>query len=82
MSTIHAVTLILVTLLVINSSGLVDGSFKKTDLNVGYLTAIKGLLKDRQGLAISGAMTMALGKFSNDEVFFLLGNLEKKNLNF
>lgn len=39
---------------------------KKTVLTVGYLTAIKGEMKDKQGLAISGALTMAL-----DEVIFL-----------
>lgn len=39
----------------------------KTVLTVGYLTAIKGELKDKQGLAISGALTMAL-----DEVLFLI----------
>lgn len=37
------------------------------NLTIGYLTAIKGGLKDRQGLAISGALSMAL-----DEVRFLL----------
>lgn len=42
-------------------------NYKKTVLTVGYLTAIKGELKDKQGLAISGALTMAL-----DEVLFLL----------
>jgi hypothetical protein len=41
--------------------------FKKTILTVGYLTAIKGELKDRQGLAISGALTMALDEINNDE---------------
>lgn len=40
-------------------------NYKKTVLTVGYLTAMKGELKDRQGLAISGALTMAL-----DEVLF------------
>lgn len=30
------------------------------NLTIGYLTAIKGGLKDRQGLTISGALTMAL----------------------
>lgn len=30
------------------------------NLTIGYLTAIKGGLKDRQGLAISGALSMAL----------------------
>lgn len=38
--------------------------YKKTELTVGYLTAIKGELKDRQGLAISGALTMALEEVS------------------
>lgn len=35
---------------------------KKKVLTVGYLTAIKGELKDRQGLAVSGAVTMALNE--------------------
>lgn len=35
-------------------------NYRKTVLTVGYLTAIKGELKDKQGLAISGALTMAL----------------------
>lgn len=39
---------------------------KQQNLTIGYLTAIKGGLKDRQGLAISGAFSMAL-----DEVSFL-----------
>lgn len=29
-------------------------------LTVGYLTAVKGTLKDRQGLAVSGAISMAI----------------------
>lgn len=32
----------------------------KTTLTLGYLTAIKGNAKDRQGLAISGAFSMVL----------------------
>lgn len=32
----------------------------RTVLNVGYLTAITGELKDKQGLTISGALTLAL----------------------
>lgn len=32
----------------------------KTVLRVGYLTAIKGDMNDKQGLAISGAISMAL----------------------
>lgn len=43
----------------------VDGSHKTT-LSVGYLTAIKGEVKERQGLAISGAITMALEEINND----------------
>lgn len=35
-------------------------NYRKSVLTVGYLTAIKGELKDKQGLAISGALTMAL----------------------
>jgi hypothetical protein len=56
-------TLMLTMLAIINNSKWVDGSFRKTNVHVGYLTAIKGNIKDRQGLAISGAITMALGKF-------------------
>lgn len=51
---------------VIVTIGLVDGSHFKTILNVGYLTAIKGDLKDRQGLAISGAIQMALEEINDD----------------
>ncbi|XP_014244196.1 receptor-type guanylate cyclase Gyc76C-like [Cimex lectularius] len=36
------------------------------NLTVGYLTAMKGTLKDRQGLAISGAVTMALHDVNED----------------
>lgn len=36
----------------------------RTILNVGYLTAITGELMDKQGLAISGALTMALDEVS------------------
>lgn len=46
-------------------------SRKKVNLTIGYLTAVKGDLKDRQGLAISGALAYAL-----DEVRL------KLNLNF
>lgn len=38
-------------------------NYKRTNLTVGYLTAIKEM-KDRQGLAISGALTMALDEVS------------------
>ncbi|XP_076654349.1 receptor-type guanylate cyclase Gyc76C [Halictus rubicundus] len=39
---------------------------KLQNLTIGYLTAIKGGLKDRQGLAISGALSMALDEINND----------------
>ncbi|XP_077302686.1 receptor-type guanylate cyclase Gyc76C-like isoform X2 [Arctopsyche grandis] len=39
----------------------------KTTLTLGYLTAIKGNAKDRQGLAISGAFTMALDQINSDK---------------
>lgn len=35
-------------------------SNKKKNLTIGYLTAVKGDLKERQGLSVSGAFTMAL----------------------
>lgn len=35
-----------------------------TVLTVGYMTAIKGDLKEKQGLAISGAITLALDEVS------------------
>jgi len=38
----------------------------KKNLTVGYLTAVKGDLKDRQGLAVSGAVTMALEEINSD----------------
>jgi len=34
------------------------------NLTIGYLTAAKGELKNRQGLAISGALTLALKEVS------------------
>jgi hypothetical protein len=39
--------------------------YQKTKITVGFLPAIKGDLKERQGLAISGAMTMALDDINN-----------------
>lgn len=43
-----------------HSSSQSYNNYKKTVLTVGYLTAIKGEIKDKQGLAISGAIQMAL----------------------
>lgn len=37
---------------------------KQYSLTVGYLPSIKGDLRDRQGLAISGALSMALEEVS------------------
>lgn len=55
---------------------------KKTVLTVGYLTATKGELKDKQGLAISGALTMALDEV-NKRLFFpnRMRNREHRLLN-
>ncbi|KAL5292996.1 hypothetical protein ACFFRR_011640 [Megaselia abdita] len=39
----------------------------RTVLPVGYLTAIRGDLKSRQGLTVSGAITMALDEVNQDE---------------
>lgn len=38
--------------------------FKTKKLVIGYLTAIKGELKDKKGLTVSGAITMALDEVS------------------
>ncbi|XP_011308844.1 guanylate cyclase 32E isoform X2 [Fopius arisanus] len=48
------------------SSSLERATRKPRNLTIGYLTAIKGGLKDRQGLAISGAISMALDEINND----------------
>lgn len=39
---------------------------QKTQLTVGYLPAVKGVLKDKQGLSISGAILLALEEINND----------------
>lgn len=46
--------------LVILATMLTPSHTLKTNLTVGYLPAIKGDLKDRQGLTISGALALAL----------------------
>lgn len=38
----------------------------RTQLVVGYLTALKGNMKDKQGLTISGALTIALEEINAD----------------
>lgn len=43
-------------------------SANKTTLTIGYLTAIRGELKDKQGLAISGALTLALEEVNKKTV--------------
>lgn len=47
--------------------GSLQNQTRKTVLTVGYLTAIKGDLKDRQGLAISGALKMALDEINESD---------------
>ncbi|XP_041976899.1 receptor-type guanylate cyclase Gyc76C-like [Aricia agestis] len=39
---------------------------KPLDITIGYLPSIKGELRDRQGLAISGALSLALEEINND----------------
>jgi guanylate cyclase len=39
---------------------------KRKEITVGYLTAVKGALRERQGLAVSGAITMALNEVNQD----------------
>ncbi|EFA10586.2 receptor-type guanylate cyclase Gyc76C isoform X1 [Tribolium castaneum] len=39
---------------------------KRKQITVGYLTAVKGELRERQGLAVSGAISMALNEVNND----------------
>ncbi|KAL7287906.1 hypothetical protein TKK_0017969 [Trichogramma kaykai] len=50
----------------INSSSLVRPPREPRNLTIVYLTAVKGDLKDRQGLAISGAFSMAVDEINND----------------
>lgn len=50
---------IVITSIIIHQTNCIP-QYKKTVLSVGYLTAIKGDLKDKQGLAISGALKMAI----------------------
>ncbi|VVD03545.1 unnamed protein product, partial [Leptidea sinapis] len=43
----------------------VQALYKKYNLTIGYLPSIKGELRDRQGLAISGALSLALEEINN-----------------
>lgn len=45
----------------------VKDSRNRTVIPVGYLTAVKGDLATRQGLTVSGAITMALDEVNEDE---------------
>lgn len=55
---------------------------KKYNLTIGYLPSIKGEMRDRQGLAISGALSMALddvcSKTSHSELSYF--RLHKFNI--
>lgn len=48
---------------------------KKFSLTIGYLPSIKGELRDRQGLAISGALSMALDEVCQIFILRLLSNV-------
>lgn len=50
----------------------------RKNLTVGYLTAVKGTLKDRQGLAISGAITYALWEVNNNSTLLPNVTLDMK----
>lgn len=50
-------------------SGGNNTAVQQRNLTIGYLTAIKGGLKDRQGLTISGALSMALDEVRRDFFF-------------
>ncbi|KAH8323965.1 hypothetical protein KR074_002395 [Drosophila pseudoananassae] len=54
------------SLLLLLSVAVRDCSNHRTVLTVGYLTALTGDLSMRQGLAISGALTMALDEVNKD----------------
>lgn len=56
--------LLSVAVVLIPSVRCVRSTGERTVINVGYLTALTGELKDKQGLAISGALTMALEEVS------------------
>lgn len=46
----------------------------KVKLVLGYLTAVKGDLKERQGLAISGAIAMAVEEVNHSNYSKLVDN--------
>lgn len=57
--------------LVLAALGLLAGpslAAKKFNITVGYLPSIRGELRDRQGLAISGACSMAIEAVSTMEL--------------
>jgi len=63
-------------LLLLLSVAVRDCSNHRTVLTVGYLTALTGDLKTRQGLAISGALTMALDEVSTSfDLFEIIANI-------
>ncbi|XP_023949227.1 receptor-type guanylate cyclase Gyc76C [Bicyclus anynana] len=51
---------------------------KKFNITIGYLPSIKGELRDRQGLAISGALSMALEEINNGTKLLPEVNLQLK----
>lgn len=56
--------LLLVAVVLVPGVKCARNTSERTVINVGYLTAMTGELKDKQGLAISGALTMALEEVS------------------
>lgn len=59
-------TTFLILLIVVDTLSASLQQHEKTQLTVGYLPAVKGVLKDKQGLSISGAILLALEEINND----------------
>ena len=62
----HGARVLLLAALGLLAGPSVAAPAKKFNITIGYLPSIKGELRDRQGLAISGALSLAL-----DEVISL-----------
>ncbi|CAG7718784.1 unnamed protein product [Allacma fusca] len=65
---------IMLYLLVFIGASFIPTSNGKENLTLGYLTAVKGSDRNRQGILISGAMTLAISEINNNQK--LLPNVE------
>lgn len=73
-----AISLLCVTTATATAADRYTSTLRKKNLTVGYLTAIKGDLKERQGLAVSGALTYALDEVNNNPKLLPYVNLVVK----